>query len=42
MGGDDEVEVADDLTKDVLVEGIIKAVSRSRGPGRGLVNKLPD
>lgn len=26
-GEDDMVEVADDLTKDVLVEGIIKAVS---------------
>jgi len=27
MGGDEEGEVADGLTKDVLVEGIIKAVS---------------
>lgn len=27
MGGDEEIEVADGLTKDVLVGGIIKAVS---------------
>jgi hypothetical protein len=35
MGEDDEGEVADGLTKDALVEGIVKAVSSDPPYGHG-------